>query len=148
MAKNRQNETYSSPEVVISIIGPGMRVIGDIETDGTVRVEGTIEGNIRAGKGVVIGKGGLITGDISTQDAVVAGRVVGTLKADSRLELQPSSQVEGEVVARRMQLEEGAVLNGTVKIMADEIKKSAPRFEELAATEPDKAPEVRKFGEA
>jgi cytoskeletal protein CcmA (bactofilin family) len=101
---------------MISIIGPGMKVIGDCETDGTVRIEGTVKGSVRAGKAVVVGKDGLVDGDIATQDAVVSGRVQGTLVAESRLELQATSHVEGEVRARRMQLEEGAVLNGTVSM--------------------------------
>jgi cytoskeletal protein CcmA (bactofilin family) len=101
-------------ESVISIIGPGMSVVGDCETDGTIRVEGSVKGSLKAGKAVVVGKDGFVEGDISTQDAVISGRVSGTLLAESRLELQATSRVDGEVRARRMQLEEGAVLNGTV----------------------------------
>src|SRR3712207_117822 len=75
-------------ENAISIIGSGMRIEGDIITDGTVRIEGQIKGTIRAGKAVVLGKDAEVVGDIHTQDAVVGGRVVGTLVAESRLELQ------------------------------------------------------------
>lgn len=113
MAKERQSNG-TPPESVISIIGPGMKVVGDCQTDGTVRVEGTIEGSIHAGKAVVVGKDGLVDGDVVTQDAVISGRVVGTLTAESRLELQATCRIEGEVRARRMQLEEGALLNGTI----------------------------------
>lgn len=101
-------------ETVISIIGPGMKVVGDCETDGTIRVEGSVTGSLRAGKAVVVGKDGVVEGDITTQDAVISGHVTGTLVAESRLELQATCRVEGEIRARRMQLEEGAVLNGTV----------------------------------
>jgi cytoskeletal protein CcmA (bactofilin family) len=93
-----------------------MKVIGNCETDGTVRIEGTVQGSVRAGKAVVVGKEGLVDGDVTTQDAVISGRVQGTLVAESRLELQATSHVEGEVRARRMQLEDGAVLNGTVSM--------------------------------
>lgn len=104
------------PESVISIIGPGMKVVGDCQTDGTIRIEGSVEGSVRAGKAVVVGKDGVVDGDIHTQDAVISGRVVGTLVADSRLELQATCRIEGKVRARRMQLEEGAMLNGTVEM--------------------------------
>ncbi len=102
------------PEAVISIIGPGMKVVGDCITDGTVRVEGTVEGSVKAGKAVVVGKQGAVIGDVQTQDAVISGRVTGTLVAESRLELQATCQIDGDVRTRRMQLEEGALLNGTV----------------------------------
>ena len=108
----------TSPEAVISIIGPGMTVTGDCETDGTIRVEGTVQGSVKAAKAVVIGRDGLVSGDVVTQDAVVSGRVQGTLTAESRLELQATCEIEGEVRTRRMQLEEGAVLNGTVHMGA------------------------------
>ncbi len=111
--------TGTAPDTVISIIGPGMRVVGDCETEGTVRIEGRVEGSVRAGKAVVVGKEGIVDGDIFTQDAVISGTVQGTLTAESRLELQASCHIDGEIHARRMQLEEGAMLNGTVKMGAD-----------------------------
>jgi cytoskeletal protein CcmA (bactofilin family) len=114
MAKERALPLATVAESVISIIGPGMRLVGDIDTDGTVRIEGSVEGNVRAGKAVVIGKDGSVEGSVSTQDAVISGRLVGTLIAESRLELQATSRIDGDVYARRLHLEEGAVLNGAV----------------------------------
>ncbi|MCK5651771.1 MAG: polymer-forming cytoskeletal protein, partial [Gemmatimonadetes bacterium] len=89
----------SPPEQVISIIGPGMKVVGDCTTDGTIRVEGSVEGSLRAGKAVVVGRNGFVDGDVVTQDAVISGRVRGTLTAESRLELQSTCQIDGQVVA-------------------------------------------------
>ena len=91
-----------------------MQVVGDCITDGTLRIEGTVEGTVKAGKAVVVGKDGLVDGHVETQDAVVGGRITGSLMAASRLEMQATAVVDGEVRARRMQLEEGAILNGSV----------------------------------
>jgi cytoskeletal protein CcmA (bactofilin family) len=115
MAKD-DNITQQTREGVISIIGPGMRVVGDCQTDGTLRIEGTVEGTVRAGKAVVLGKDGVVDGDITTQDAVIGGRVTGSITAESRLELQASCMVEGQVKARRIKLDEGGTVNGTVQI--------------------------------
>jgi cytoskeletal protein CcmA (bactofilin family) len=115
MARDRGIKASSS-EQVISIIGPGMKVVGDCDTDGAIRVEGAVKGNIRAGKAVVVGKDGVVDGDIFTQDAVLAGTVKGVVRADSRLEVQATCRVEGEIIASRMQLDEGAMLNGTVQM--------------------------------
>jgi cytoskeletal protein CcmA (bactofilin family) len=115
MSKDR-GVTQSPPEQIISIIGPGMRVIGDCDSDGAIRVEGNVKGNLRAAKAVVVGKDGVVEGDILTQDAVLAGTVKGVVRAESRLEVQASSRIDGEVIAARMQLEEGAILNGTVQM--------------------------------
>ncbi|MBI4538535.1 MAG: polymer-forming cytoskeletal protein [Gemmatimonadetes bacterium] len=106
-------------EGVISIIGPGMRIVGECETAGTVRIEGCVEGTIRAKKAVVVGREGTVIGEIYTQDAVIGGTVTGTLVAESRLELQESSRLEGEIRARRMRLDEGAIVNAQVHMGDD-----------------------------
>jgi cytoskeletal protein CcmA (bactofilin family) len=93
-----------------------MKVVGDCVTDGTLRIDGTVEGSVRAGKAVVIGKDSLVTGDINTQDAVIGGRVQGRIFAESRLELQSTCVIEGEVYARRIKLEEGGQVFGTVQM--------------------------------
>ncbi len=105
-------------EASMSIIGPGMNIIGDVSTDGTVRIEGRVEGTIRAGKAVIVGRGGEVVGDMVTQDAVIGGRVRGTLVAESRLELQASSDIEGQIraPAQHLVLEEGARFNGQIQM--------------------------------
>lgn len=104
---------------VVSVIGAGMEIVGDVESDGTVRVEGTVDGSIRAAKSVVIGKDGVVDGDIETQDVVVAGRVTGTISAESRVELQASCRVEGDIRSRRVKLDEGGRMEGRLHMGAD-----------------------------
>ncbi len=111
----------ASSEKVISIIGPGMHIVGDCDTTDTVRIEGRVEGSVRAEKAVVIGKGGHVTGDIQTQDAVIAGTVRGALDVDSRLELQASCVIDGEIRATRLKLDEGGIVNGSVSIGRKEV---------------------------
>jgi cytoskeletal protein CcmA (bactofilin family) len=98
----------------ISIIAQGTKVLGDCETDGTMRIEGIVEGKVRAGKAVVVGKDGVVKGDIVTQDAVIGGHVTGTVVAESRLELQATCVIDGEIRARRIKLDEGGKVNGSV----------------------------------
>ena len=111
MAKDQAGQATSG---AISIIAPGTTIKGDCETDGTLRVEGSVEGMIRAAKAVVVGKDGVVIGDITTQDAVIGGKVKGTVTAESRLELQSTCVIDGEIRARRVKLDEGGKVNGTV----------------------------------
>ena len=118
----------TSGEASMSIIGPGMRIVGDLVTDGTVRIEGEIRGTIRAGKAVVIGREGLVEGDIFTQDAVIGGRIRGSIVAESRLELQATCDIEGVVHARarHLHLEEGARFNGQVQMLDPDAVRALP----------------------
>ena len=102
-----------------------MTVEGDSETDGSLRIEGTIRGNVRAGKSLVIGKDGLIEGNIYIQEAVIAGRVLGAVYAESYLELQATSEISGEIQARRMHVEDGAALQGQVAVGDGGVKSAA-----------------------
>ena len=115
-----------SGEAAISIIGPAMRVVGDITTDGTIRVEGEVEGVINAARGVILGQGGVITGDVITGDAVIAGTVDGSIQATNRLELQSTSTVRGEIRTRaeHLTLEAGARFEGKVHMIAEATSES------------------------
>lgn len=105
----------------ISIIGAGMKVVGDIVTEGIVRVEGQVEGTIRAGTAVVLGQAGSIEGNLFTEDAVIGGRVSGSIVASNRLELQSTCRVDGEIRTRaeHLKLEEGARFAGQVHMIED-----------------------------
>jgi cytoskeletal protein CcmA (bactofilin family) len=112
---------------VVSIIGPGMKITGDCESDGTIRVEGSIEGSVRAAKSVVVGKDGLVVGDVTTQDAIIAGRVNGSVTAESRVELQASCRIEGDIRSRRVKLEEGGQVDGALHMGASVQQKAETR---------------------
>lgn len=120
---------------VVSIIGPGMRIKGDCRTDGTIRVEGRVEGSVRATKAVVIGKEGLVVGDVETQDAVVAGTVQGSIAAESRVELQSTCRIEGDIQSRRVKLEEGGTVDGRLEMnRSDAPRTSSPQFSTKGAS--------------
>jgi len=114
MSKTR-NRTDGAPRDVgdvVSIVGPGMKVVGDCSSDGTIRIEGQVEGSVKAAKSVVIGKEGVVLGDVVTQDAIVAGRVNGSVSAESRVELQTTCRVQGDIRSRRIKLDEGGQVDG------------------------------------
>lgn len=124
MAKTRT--VLPATENVISIIGAGMRIEGDCDSAHTIRIEGAVEGTVRAAKGVVIGKSGRITGDIHTEDAKIAGSVKGKLFIKSRLELEGTAVIEGEIKTARLKLDEGAKVNGTVAVGRQQPVPAAP----------------------
>lgn len=113
---DREGRGGSKAGDVVSIVGPAMRVDGDCTTEGTLRVEGRVEGSVRAEKAVVVGSDGIVVGDIETQDAVVSGRVEGSIVAKSRVELQAGSHVEGDIRSRRVKLEEGGFVEGRIQM--------------------------------
>lgn len=106
----------SSGEGALSIIAAGMKITGDIDTDGVVKVEGRVEGAIRAGRQVLIGRQGEVHGDITTREAVIGGRVQGSIAASERLEVQETAVVTGDISTKSIAVVEGGTINGHVRI--------------------------------
>lgn len=119
---------------VVSIVGPGMKIVGDCSSDGTIRVEGKVEGSVNAGKSVVVGKDGKVKGDIATQDAIIAGEVNGSVTADSRVELQSTCRVQGDIRSRRVKLDEGGRVDGQLHMGATTAGESAAAAKSSGAT--------------
>jgi cytoskeletal protein CcmA (bactofilin family) len=100
----------------LSIIASGTKIEGDLETDGVIRIEGRVEGCIRAARQVLVGRQGSVLGDISTREAVIGGKVEGTITASERLEVQSTSLIIGDINTRAIAVIEGGKINGSVRI--------------------------------
>lgn len=100
----------------LSIIASGTKIDGDLETDGVIRIEGRVEGSIRAARQVLVGRQGSVLGDISTREAVIGGKVEGTITATERLEVQSTSLIIGDINTRAIAVIEGGKINGNVRI--------------------------------
>ena len=110
----------------LSIIAPGMRVVGELQTDGVVKVEGVVEGSIRAKQQVLVAKEGTVEGDIHTKEAVVGGKVIGAIFADQRVEVQNTSMIEGDITTQRIVVHEGGEVNGHVRMANPRAAEQAP----------------------
>ena len=94
-----------------TIVGSGTRIAGKLCVDGTVRIDGVLEGDIEA-DWVVVGETGKIRGNTRTRGMVVGGEVEGNVDASEILELKEKSRVTGEIRAPRLAVSEGAVFDG------------------------------------
>jgi cytoskeletal protein CcmA (bactofilin family) len=103
-------------QVPFSIVASDMTVIGDLETEGVIRIEGRVRGTVRVGAQVLVAQGAVIEGDLHTHEAVIAGQVTGAIHARERVELQASAQVAGDIYTPRIAIVEGAKVSGEVKM--------------------------------
>lgn len=99
-----------------SLIGAGTRIDGNVTFSGGLRVDGEIKGNVSAEKGadstLVISEQARIEGQIDVAHVVINGTVVGPVCAAESLELQPSARVTGDVEYHRLEMQQGAVVQG------------------------------------
>ncbi len=116
----------SSAAASLSVIGIGMSVRGDVETAGVVKVEGVVDGHVIAGSQVLVAKGGVVKGDIETNEAVIGGEVAGGVHASERVEIQAGAVIQGDISTRRISVAEGATLNGHIR-MGDVVDHAATK---------------------
>ncbi len=103
----------------LSIIGTGMRVVGDVSADGVVKVEGTVVGTVQAAKQVLVAKGGEVEGDVITREAIIGGEVRGAVYAEERVELQATSVIHGDIATKKLFVQEGGEINGVLRMGED-----------------------------
>jgi cytoskeletal protein CcmA (bactofilin family) len=99
-----------------SVIHDRLTLRGELDTDGTVRVEGRVEGPSHRVGTLIVGAGGFVLGDVEAKDVVVAGQIQGNVHATGRIEIEPGASVLGEIRANLMILREGATVHGQVSI--------------------------------
>jgi cytoskeletal protein CcmA (bactofilin family) len=100
----------------LSIIAKDLTVVGDLSTEGVVKIEGTVKGTIRANTQALVAPGALVQGDVHSAEAVIGGRVEGNVHASDRVEVQATAEVQGDVLTRRIVVLEGGSVNGSIKM--------------------------------
>ncbi|MDH4038084.1 MAG: polymer-forming cytoskeletal protein [Candidatus Krumholzibacteria bacterium] len=99
-----------------SMLGQGCKIKGDIEIQGTMRIDGTFEGNISCPETLIIGKTGVVKGEIKVKNAVIGGKLIGNIAAANKIELQSGSHVEGDIQTGRLVIDEGVFFEGNCKM--------------------------------
>ncbi len=102
------------------LLGPRDSLVGKLTTEGDVRVQGTLEGELAAGGDVWIEDKATVKASIEGRNVQLRGQLEGDLVARDRLLLAGSGSVQGNVRVRRLAIEDGATLNGNVAMTKGE----------------------------
>ena len=108
--------TPANGDATLSVIAFGSKVIGDMECSGVLKIEGTVEGTVRGARQVLLGRQGIVKGDIETREAVIGGQVEGSILALERVEIQGTASVVGNVNTKTIVIREGGQINGAVRM--------------------------------
>jgi cytoskeletal protein CcmA (bactofilin family) len=103
--KNQETGTFS-------VIGNNTVITGNIRTEGSIRVDGRIVGNVVTQADAAVGAHGVIEGSVDARNITVAGKVMGALTAAQKLVLEGKSVMKGDIRTARLVVDEGAVFDG------------------------------------
>jgi len=102
-----------------AIIGPSIKIKGDVSGDEDLMIQGQVEGKVKLAKhNVTIGSDGHVKADVHGRTVVVEGQVEGDLHAKEQIILRHSARVVGSIAAPRVTLEDGAVFRGGIEMDA------------------------------
>lgn len=96
----------------VNLLGPGTTIVGEINTTGDFRIDGTLIGSIKSTGKVVVGESGMLEGNIVCQNADLSGQINANIEVKELLSLKASAKVKGDLVTKKLAIEIGAILTG------------------------------------
>jgi len=111
MARNNEPEGAMN-----TIIGKGTRVEGSMDVTQSIRIDGSFKGTLRASDTLIVGATGeLLEASINVKNAIIGGMVKGNVIATSKVTLESSSRLDGDLTAKLLVIEEGALFTGNCR---------------------------------
>jgi cytoskeletal protein CcmA (bactofilin family) len=99
-----------------TVIAKGTLIEGKFSCTENVRLDGSIHGEVRVEKKMVMGDTGYVQGNIWAKEASIKGKIKGDIHVKEALHLLDTAMIEGNITARTMTVDEGARYNGACKI--------------------------------
>ncbi len=101
---------------VKSFIAEGVEIRGQIQSKGSLRVDGGIDGGIDVQGDLIIGATGILKGEVKAVNIILAGKLDGNLVASGKLEITSTGKIMGDVQCSVFTIEEGGILDGNSKM--------------------------------
>jgi cytoskeletal protein CcmA (bactofilin family) len=105
--------TMENNDAMSSVIGTALQINGDVTSDGDIRIEGTIVGDVKS-RTLHLGQSGEVQGEVIADQIEVSGRIVGQIKARI-VSLTRSASVEGDILHETLSVDAGAKVDGAVR---------------------------------
>lgn len=112
------NKSSAPDGASINLIGNGTTITGDIKSNGDVRIDGTLKGNLSISGKLVVGSSGNIEGNIICQNADISGEIHGKVTVSELLSLKASAKLLGDIVTGKISIEPNATFTGTCNMGA------------------------------
>jgi cytoskeletal protein CcmA (bactofilin family) len=111
------NETDNA---TINLISNGTEITGDVKSNGDIRIDGLLTGNLTTKGKVVIGPTGKVKGEVYCKNSEVSGAVDGKICVSQLLTLKTDSKISGDILTFKLSIEPGAKFTGNCKMSESE----------------------------
>ncbi len=104
---------------ISTIIAKGTKITGNIDMQGSLRIDGYLKGQVNSSETLSVGGTGVVEGEVRVKEAVVGGKVLGNLVATERVELESNASIMGDVKTRVFVIKEGGIFHGNCSMKAE-----------------------------
>lgn len=108
-------------ENVIAFVGKGVEFKGIISYNGTVRIDGVLDGEIHTEGTLLVGEEAVLTAKVSAGTVVSKGKITGDIIAKEKIRLLAPAVLNGSVKAPMLSMEEGVLFNGSIEMSRAEV---------------------------
>ncbi len=124
----RNTPTDGSKSEETTIISSGVKIEGKITTNGNIRVDGELQGDITSQNNVIVGESGIVNGQINADVITIGGKVTGTVRSKEKLVLDAKGNLKGDIFTKTLVIEAGAMFDGKSTMgSAVNIPREAPK---------------------
>ncbi|MDR0734440.1 MAG: polymer-forming cytoskeletal protein [Elusimicrobiota bacterium] len=102
----------------VSVISEECQFQGTLDLQGSLRIDGRLEGNVDNAKYVTVSKTGIIKGDIAAHGVVIIGSMSGNIVADN-VEILADAKIKGNIRSKSILIEGGAKVNATITVVSE-----------------------------
>lgn len=120
----QSNRVQNSAFAVASTIAEDLTIIGNVQSNGELHIDGRIEGDVHCAS-LVLGERSQIEGNVTAEEVVICGRLIGSVRA-LRVMLQATCHVEGDLLHRDLAMEQGAYFEGKSRRSEDPLSDQRP----------------------
>lgn len=114
----KKDNLETPPDKVNTLIGKDTFFKGTLESKGSIRIDGKVEGQVDNKGDFIVGESGAVAADLKARNVTIAGRFEGSIEASGRLELKRTAVAKGTFKASALHVEDGAVLDGSMYMKA------------------------------
>jgi cytoskeletal protein CcmA (bactofilin family) len=118
LGRNSSNKTSNTDGGSVNLIGNGTKIVGDISSNGDVRIDGNLVGNIVTTGKFVLGPNGVIEGNVTSGNADLSGEIKGVVNVSEMLLLKSTAKINGDIVTGKLAIEPGALFTGSCNMGA------------------------------
>ena len=133
MSQYPRTNTASRPSEA-SIIGKDLTITGDVTSNGELRIDGRVQGNVHC-LSLILGENAEIKGDVKAEDVLIGGRLLGSVRG-RRVMLQSTAHVEGDLLHKDLAMEQGAYFQGESRRAEGPLTAAQPAQKQKVTAEP------------